>query len=76
MTVKELIALLQKFPLNQKVFVRSYENGFDPVYSADLRLLKPNTSEHWYEGRFQTSDGAEKKSTFEGVIMYGDQRSP
>ncbi|AMO58720.1 hypothetical protein GZ77_17500 [Endozoicomonas montiporae] len=76
MTVKELISLLKQLPEDKRVFVRSYEEGFDPVCSASLKMLEPEVSGRWYVGCFQSSDGVDKKTAFEGVIIGGDQRSP
>ena len=76
MTINELISLLKELPQDKQVFVRSYEEGFDPVDSVNLKILEPDLSEHWYVGRFKASEEADEESSFEGVVIAGDQRSP
>ncbi len=76
MTVKELISLLEQLPEDRQVFVRSYEDGYDPIDSIASKQLHPDTSECWYNGRFNVSCEPQEKDSFEGVVIIGDQRSP
>ena len=76
MTVKELISHLQQLPQDKQVFVRSYEEGYDPVDQVVLKTLEPDLSDNWYVGRFNSSEDSEAYAAFEGVVINGDQRSP
>ena len=56
MTVKELIAELQKYPEDMQVLVDGYECGFDPVKDVGVMNLIENPSDSDYEGLYLTSE--------------------
>lgn len=73
MTVKELIETLKNLPLELKVVVRGYENGFNDAVSVKMRNIAENTRAEWWDGRYQEST---EESNLQAVEIFGDNFIP
>ncbi len=51
-TVKELIDLLATYPVDLRVVVDGYEDGYDNVHPHNLSIIsiKPKKDARWWEG--------------------------
>ncbi len=56
LTVRQLIALLQTYPDDLPVVVRSYEDGFDPVTDVATLTVTEKPDRAWYVGVYEPSD--------------------
>ena len=52
MKVKELIELLLQRDQEQEVVVPGYEDGYDIASSISNILIKRNSSDEWYRGKY------------------------
>jgi len=58
-TVKDLIAILTKFPQDLPVLVSGYESGFECFYEPEILDLVYNNDTMYYDGEYQLSSEGE-----------------
>jgi hypothetical protein len=73
MTVAELIATLQEHPLDARVVVDGYEDGFDNVVGAIGGTIAETKDSEWWSGRLEDSSPIDPRS-FYAVILTSDRR--
>jgi|MudIll2142460700_1097286.scaffolds.fasta_scaffold38155_3 hypothetical protein len=73
MTVKELIAALQKYPPDTRVVVLGYESGYDDVTLVKQIAIMPETKPVWYKGRYDEAppEKAKADQAIQAVLVYG-----
>jgi hypothetical protein len=71
MRVRDLIALLEKFPPDTRVLTRGYEGGMDGVTVVKLVETAHSPDESWYYGDY-LDYALEDRETFPAIYL-GDQ---
>lgn len=69
MTVKELIAELSKWPLEIRVVVSGYEDGYDDISRIKSITIKPQTKPNPWEGRWEDDRTGEP-----AILLFGRGR--
>lgn len=66
MTIEELINALVKYPSGMQVFVRSYEQGYDPLKKMETMSLINNPTDYDWEGNVITLEQREHLAAARG----------
>jgi hypothetical protein len=76
MTVGEVIAALQVHPLDARVVVPGYENGYDDVILVKAIAIVPTENAEWYDGRYSEADPSCAGQAEQAILVYGRNREP
>lgn len=71
MTVAELIIRLNQAPLNAKVIVRGYENGYNDILELRSLFVRQNAEAQWYDGEYEKSEATDG---IEAIEIYGENK--
>lgn len=72
-TVKELIEILETFPLDAPVVTSGYENGFENIQEPILKELVHEPQNPYWDGEFQPSE-QEDTDSFQAVLLRRVER--
>ena len=73
MTTQELIQQLQTLPLNTKVVVRGYEDGYNDILKLKEVKIKPNPNAYTWDGEYEDSTDAH---AIIAINLYGENQHP
>lgn len=71
MTAKELMKLLQTYPLDLRVVVNGYEEGYDDLSPAQIHVvtISLNTGKHPWEGAHGDPDGLSRSAPDDAKLV-------
>lgn len=68
MTVKELINELQSYPIDARVVVAGYEDGYNDIDIMQHISIKLNANKEWYYGAHEKS---EENNAVPAILLGG-----
>lgn len=67
-TVGELVAALKNFPQDLPILTSGYEEGFENIHLPEIKTLRHEPENKYYEGEFEFAD-INDKDTFQAVVL-------